>query len=140
MDIWRGAVHHFKLLLTTSSRRHTDNDYELLSSDPASRTGLASLTSNALPGARRRAVRSIFHWHSCLYFFTIRRALLLLASFPFLLALLVLIQGVPPNFEDIRIFERNFPQHNLSHAKHGMFLRFPGHLWGHGLNNILQET
>jgi len=28
----------------------------------------------------------------------------------------------------------------LTTAQDGMFLRFPGHLWGHGLNNILQET
>jgi hypothetical protein len=36
------------------------------------------------------------------------------------------------------------PQHNLSlpfpEGEGGLYLRFPGHLWGHGLNNILQET
>jgi len=114
-------------------RRTSEEDYELLSSDPNSR-------NNASAGPRRRATRS--RLYACLRFFTLRRILICLALIPFLLIVMVLWSGIPPSYEDIRTYERLLPQHNITEAKEkgGMYLRFPDHLWGHGLNNILQET
>jgi hypothetical protein len=65
--------------------------------------------------------------------------------FPLLTMILTILwRGIPPSYEDIRGYERRLPQHNLSlpfpEGEEGLYLRFPGHLWGHGLNNILQET
>lgn len=80
--------------------------------------------------------------HTCWYRITLRRLLCCLVLTPFVLALSVLISGVPPSYEDIRAYERLLPQHNLTRAKAEghKYLKFRGHLWGHGLNNILQET
>jgi hypothetical protein len=135
MNVWRSAV---RRLLDTSSSRQFEEDYELLSSEPNSRPGLPLSNGSHSLGVRRRSVRSILY--TLLHGFTLRRTLLLLALIPFFLVIVVLWQGVPPDYEDIRTFERHLPQHNLTTAKDGMYLRFPGHLWGHGLNNILQET
>ena len=59
------------------------------------------------------------------------------------LVLGVLWSGIPPSYSDIREFERRLPQHDLAlpfpEGDKGMYLRFPDHLWGHGLNNVLQE-
>ncbi|KAL4077833.1 hypothetical protein J3A83DRAFT_4186114 [Scleroderma citrinum] len=61
----------------------------------------------------------------------------------------ILLQGIPPTYDDIRTFERRLPQHSISawssvdgthHHHQPRYLRFPGHLWGHGLNNVLQEA
>lgn len=55
----------------------------------------------------------------------------------------VLLSGVPPTYADIRAYETTLPQHNitaLSTLDPPLYLRFPGHLWGHGLNNVLQEA
>jgi len=73
---------------------------------------------------------------------TLRRILIFLVMIPLFLVLGILCSGIPPNYEDIRTFERLLPQHNLTKARaeHGKYLRFPDHLWGHGLNNILQEA
>ena len=60
-----------------------------------------------------------------------------------LIALGVLWNGIPPDFDSIRGYERRLPQHNLSLPRpegvDGMYIRFPDHLWGHGFNNVLQE-
>jgi hypothetical protein len=134
MNVWRSVV---RRLLESRSRRHPEEDYELLSSEPNSRPGLPIANGHQL-GVRRRTARGIFF--SILHFFTLRRTLIFFALIPFLVALAILLQGIPPGYEDIRTYERHLPQHNLSAAKDGMYLRFPGHLWGHGLNNILQEA
>jgi hypothetical protein len=55
----------------------------------------------------------------------------------------VLLSGIPPTYNDIRTYEAKLPQNNLtdlSTADARTYLRFPGHLWGHGLNNVLQEA
>ncbi|KAF8215198.1 hypothetical protein K438DRAFT_1561906 [Mycena galopus ATCC 62051] len=88
------------------------------------------------PRGRRRP-------YGCFRFFTLRRLLLLLAFIPILLMIGVLLSGVPPTYNDIRTYEAKLPQNNisdLSAADERSFLRFPGHLWGHGLNNVLQEA
>ncbi|KAF7976759.1 hypothetical protein HWV62_5752 [Athelia sp. TMB] len=50
----------------------------------------------------------------------------------------------PVDYSEIRAYERALPQHNLSlpypGGQNGHYLRFTDRLWGHGLNNILQEV
>lgn len=74
-----------------------------------------------------------------------RRLLFCLACAPFLVLFAILCQGIPPSYEDVRIYERRLPQHTVAALtrvddRPARYLRFPGHLWGHGLNNILQEA
>ncbi|KAH9476504.1 Strobilurin A biosynthesis cluster protein l1 [Psilocybe cubensis] len=78
----------------------------------------------------------------------------------------LLYGGIPPSYSNVRLSERSLPQHRWGHdildrpggfAKAGAvntggfiegtselegarYLRFPDHLWGHGLNNVLQEA
>ncbi|KAI6030052.1 hypothetical protein EDC04DRAFT_2924603 [Pisolithus marmoratus] len=69
---------------------------------------------------------------------------------PVFALLIILCQGIPPTYDDVRSFERRLTQHSLTtpsstvdknhHIHHPRYLRFPGHLWGHGLNNVLQEA
>ncbi|KAJ6606973.1 hypothetical protein B0H10DRAFT_2228380 [Mycena sp. CBHHK59/15] len=51
--------------------------------------------------------------------------------------------GVPPSYADVHAYERALLQHNMTTVvlvgSGARFLRFPDHLWGHGLNKILQE-
>ena len=92
----------------------------------------------------KRTRSSIFYLYprACLNHLTLRKLLYALIFTPFLLAFGVLLSGVPPSYEIIRSYERSLPQHDQVHAQSegGMYLRFPGHLWGHGLNNVMQET
>ncbi|TFK50708.1 hypothetical protein OE88DRAFT_1808951 [Heliocybe sulcata] len=127
-----------RLAVDTSSPR-SEEDYELLPSSNGSPAG-----AGARKWHQRRSARGLLY--ACLHLFTVRRLLILLVSVPLLLVLGVLWSGVPPSYADIRAFERNLPQHNVSLAvvaartgHEPKYLRFPGHLWGHGLNNILQE-
>lgn len=79
------------------------------------------------------------------------RLLSCLALTPVFVLLIVLCQGIPPTYHDVRLFERRLTQHSLTTPSsavdeaarpvhHPRYLRFPGHLWGHGLNNVLQEA
>lgn len=72
-----------------------------------------------------------------------RRILAVLAVGFALVVMGVLWSGIPPSFDMIRQYERSLPQHNISlpspEGVNGMYIRFPDHLWGHGLNNVLQE-
>jgi hypothetical protein len=129
MNAWRIVV---RRLLDNGPRRYLEEDYELLPSESGLRSALP--TSNA----RRRSRRGILYALS--HIFTFRRAPVLLALIPCFILLALLLQGVPPTYHDIRTYEAHLPQHNLTASKEGMYLRFPGHLWGHGLNNILQEA
>ncbi|TFK34536.1 hypothetical protein BDQ12DRAFT_700367 [Crucibulum laeve] len=76
--------------------------------------------------------------HMC----TPRRLLVLLSMIPVLLLVGVLLSGIPPRYKDVRSYERHLPQHNTTEARaeRRKYIRFPDHLWGHGLNNILQES
>lgn len=132
MELWRGISRRFDDGL---ERRYSEEDYELL---PAAES---TSHSNGLPSPsaqRRRRSRL----QACLHLLTLRRILAFLALVPIFLVLAVLWSGIPPSYQDIRTFERLLPQHNLTEARseHRMYLRFPDHLWGHGLNNILQEA
>ncbi|KAJ7456755.1 hypothetical protein B0H11DRAFT_2153812 [Mycena galericulata] len=72
-----------------------------------------------------------------------RRLFIFLLAIPLLLMVGVLLSGVPPTYSDIRTYEAKLPQHNitaLSVVDPPIYLRYPGHLWGHGLNNVLQEA
>lgn len=76
---------------------------------------------------------------------TLRRLLFCLACAPFLVIFAIFCQGIPPSYDDIRTFERRLPQHSIAALtrvddRPARYLRFPGHLWGHGLNNVLQEA
>jgi hypothetical protein len=149
MDVWRGAVRRF-LLDAPAPHRHSEEDYELLSpSDRSPPPSTPTLPTHHRTHTRTRSI-TLPTRRTCSCFLrtctcTLRRLLLSIFLFPFLTALGVLLWGgIPPSYEDIRGYERRLPQHNLSLAwpegEGGMYLRFPGHLWGHGLNNILQET
>ena len=105
------------------------SEYELVPTDP-------ELVRSTVQ-TRRRPSLSWF-----VRSFSIRRLLLLLLVLFLLLVVVILAQGIPPDFHDIRDFERALPQHNLSDPAldDARFLRFPDHLWGHGLNNVLQQA
>ncbi|KAJ7599024.1 hypothetical protein C8J56DRAFT_1093143 [Mycena floridula] len=49
----------------------------------------------------------------------------------------ILIPSTIPNYQDIRIYEHNLPQHRFT--AEGRYLRVEGQLHGHGLNNVLEE-
>ncbi|KAJ7814059.1 hypothetical protein B0H13DRAFT_2465316 [Mycena leptocephala] len=120
MSLWRA------LLRLLPDQNHKD-EYELLPE---------TSHHEPRPRGRRRA-------HYCVRFCSVRRMILLLVAIPLLIMVGVLLSGVPPTYNDIRTYEAKLPQHNisaLSVADSRMYLRFPGHLWGHGLNNVLQEA
>ncbi|KAK7032506.1 hypothetical protein VNI00_013075 [Paramarasmius palmivorus] len=80
---------------------------------------------------------------------TLRHILLLLAITPVILVLILLRNGIPPKFENIRAYERSLPQHNMSEALYDpnfsrpgrrKYLRVEGQVWGRGFNNVLQEV
>ncbi|KZT21880.1 hypothetical protein NEOLEDRAFT_1072823 [Neolentinus lepideus HHB14362 ss-1] len=131
MNSWTNVLRRLAVVF----RPRSEEDYELLPPNGA---------PAGVSRKRRRSARGLLY--ACLHLFTFRRIAITLVSIPVLLAMAVLWSGVPPSYEDIRVFERNLPQHNVSlavSARRGhepKYLRFPGHLWGHGLNNILQET
>ncbi|GLB42102.1 putative GDP-fucose protein O-fucosyltransferase [Lyophyllum shimeji] len=129
MELWRGIA---RRLSDSPDRRHSEEDYELLPNESTRADGLPHV------GTRRRRSRL----QACVHFWTLRRILIFLALIPFLLAFGVLLSGIPPSYNDIREFERHLPQHNTTQAleEHTRYIRFPGHVWGHGLNNVLQEA
>ena len=74
--------------------------------------------------------------------FTLRNISLAVPASLILLVSAILINGgVPALYGDVREFERHLPQHNasMSEVEGVKYLAFPGHIWGHGWNNILQE-
>ena len=78
-----------------------------------------------------------------MHLFSLRKVLVSVTLVPMFLLLAIFCQGVPPRYDDIRAFERRLPQHSLAMSKNQhqpQYVRFPGHLWGYGFNNILQET
>ncbi|KAH8107446.1 hypothetical protein DFH11DRAFT_1189477 [Phellopilus nigrolimitatus] len=149
MGSWEGVVRRF----FSSAKGRTDDHYELLTTDSdlnpdldlptPTRRASPNFTSSARrrTGPPARALRS--YAFACLHLFTLRRLLIFVVSVPVLLAFGILLSGVPPSYDSIREFEKRLPQHNLSlpfpEGKDGLYLRFPEHLWGHGLNNVLQE-
>ncbi|KAG5646729.1 hypothetical protein DXG03_002411 [Asterophora parasitica] len=126
MDPWRVIS---RSLTTSPDRRYSEEDYELLASD------LPPRLNNTARSRRSRL-------QACLHHLTLRRVLVFVALIPFLLAIGVLWSGIPPSYKGIRAFERHLPQHNVTEAltEHRLYLRFPDHIWGHGLNNVLQEA
>ncbi|KAJ7364800.1 hypothetical protein DFH08DRAFT_277452 [Mycena albidolilacea] len=122
MSLWRA------LLRLLPGQNHKD-EYELLPE-------ASHHDHEPRPRGRRRP-------HGCFRFFTLRRICILLALIPLLTVVGVLLSGIPPTYNDIRTYEAKLPQNNLtdlSTADARTYLRFPGHLWGHGLNNVLQEA
>ena len=83
-------------------------------------------------------------WRVFIHMLTLRKVLVAVTLVPVFLLLAIICQGVPPNYGDIRMFERRLPQHSSSvipgSQRQHQYLRFPGHLWGYGFNNILQEA
>ncbi|KAG6377973.1 hypothetical protein JVT61DRAFT_14769 [Boletus reticuloceps] len=112
------------------SRRKPRSDYTVLSqTDPTAVT--------PRPRKRRRC--------RAVHVMTLRRVLFCLACIPVIVLLAILCQGIPPSYDDIRLFERRLPQHAVAaltpaNDRPTRYLKFPGHLWGHGLNNVLQEA
>ncbi|KAJ7077976.1 hypothetical protein C8R43DRAFT_1053533, partial [Mycena crocata] len=120
MILWRGMLR----LLPTQS--HAD-EYEFATE--ASHHDFATQSTSATPCVSARL-------HDA-------TSLVLLAVIPLLTMVGVLLSGIPPTYSDIREYEKMLPQHNvsaLSALDPPIYLRFPGHLWGHGLNNVLQEA
>ncbi|KAL5526206.1 hypothetical protein ACEPAG_7545 [Sanghuangporus baumii] len=118
--------------------------YELVPSAEDGR-GTHARRSSPIP-RKQHSLRSWPARAACftlLHFLTPRRIFAFLASILAFLVFGVLWSGIPPSYETIREFEHHLPQHDLSlpfpEGKDGMYLRFPEHLWGHGLNNVLQE-
>jgi hypothetical protein len=79
---------------------------------------------------------------ACWQLLTFRRIRIVFTLILTLFTFQILSSGIPSTYEDVRFYERQLPQHNISQAlAHGTrYLRIPERLWGHGLNNILQET
>jgi len=112
------------------------------------------------PSMRRRTIHhkrrfSIFSLVSLVqHTLTIRRIVFILLATIFLLVVAILSSGVPSTYQDVRLYERNLPQHRIREAvsekigRDGVterihrrkYLWFDGALWGHGLNNVLQES
>jgi hypothetical protein len=157
LPAWLGAIF--------TARQPPLDDYKLLPTNSASSDhflvdGEVPIEQETLESSYRRDQRSPQRQHgkprrqpfsvicalgvkrTCLPRITLRRFLYCLFLTPFILALGVLLSGVPPTYEDIRTYERLLPQHNITRAKEEghKYLKFRGQLWGHGLNNILQET
>ncbi|KAF7421334.1 hypothetical protein PC9H_011857 [Pleurotus ostreatus] len=120
------------------------DDYELLLPSSSDSNGHVSQPSNgsiaSSPYASRRRRTKLIKYIK--HFCTLRRLLFAVALVPILLVAAVLWSGIPPDFKDVREYERRLPQHNGNDAmaRGDRYLRFPGHLWGHGLNNVLQEA
>lgn len=101
------------------------------------------LTSSSQHAAlfRRRIPCS---WRGFMLMLTLRKILITVTLVPVFLLLVIICQGVPSNYNDIRTFERRLPQHSLSviskNQHQPQYLRFPGHIWGYGFNNVLQEA
>ena len=123
--------------------RGPTEQYELV---PNNEEGLPTRRASPTPRKqqqpfRPRSPRALCF--ACLHLLTPRRILTFVICVFSFLAIGILWSGVPPSYENIREFERRLPQHNLSlpfpEGKDGMYLRFPEHLCGHGLNNIMQE-
>lgn len=84
---------------------------------------------------------------------TLRRLVFIISATLFLLVVGILSSGVPSTYQDVRVYERSLPQHRIREAvnekigRDGVterihrrkYLWFDGALWGHGLNNVLQE-
>ena len=134
MGSWEGLARRI-----FSPRQSSSDEYELLGTEsdlPLRRTNGRHFL--------RRPTRSLRSWCKALvHLLTFRRIMTTVISIPFLLAIGVLMSGIPPSYNEVREYERSLPQHNLSlplpEGSEGLYLRFPGHLWGHGLNNVLQE-
>ncbi|KAF8829588.1 hypothetical protein HHX47_DHR3000593 [Lentinula edodes] len=85
---------------------------------------------------------------------TLRRLVFIIFATLFLLVVGILSSGVPSTYQDVRAYERSLPQHRIREAvnekigRDGVterihrrkYLWFDGALWGHGLNNVLQES
>ncbi|TFK19551.1 hypothetical protein FA15DRAFT_674319 [Coprinopsis marcescibilis] len=74
--------------------------------------------------------------------------LLVTGALPLLLGAILWYGGIPRPYGDIKTYERGLGQHLWSmtpqsarFADEGSegYVRFPDHLWGHGLNNVLEE-
>ncbi|KAG1836981.1 hypothetical protein DFJ58DRAFT_669211 [Suillus subalutaceus] len=100
---------------------------------------LLTTSPSALPRATKYRRRYSCSWRSFFRVFTLRKVLVSVTLVPVFLFLAIICQGIPPNYEDIRSFEHHLPQHSLS-GHQPQYLRFPGHLWGFGFNNVLQEA
>ncbi|KAJ7069230.1 hypothetical protein C8F01DRAFT_1245439 [Mycena amicta] len=127
MNLWR------VLRRLVPGQGHKD-EYELL---PESSSAHHDNNHSRPRGRRRPPYSGYLRW------FALRRLAMLVLAVPFFLLIGILLSGVPPTYSDIRAFETGLPQHNvsiLSGVDPPLYLRFPGHLWGHGLNNVLQEA
>ncbi|EIW75013.1 hypothetical protein CONPUDRAFT_112946 [Coniophora puteana RWD-64-598 SS2] len=146
-----------------SKPRLPDDEYALLPSSYPPRPLSPTFTNDHEYRFRRRRTCS-FRPHTLFSRQRLGlRRLLTLAALAFALVVsAILAQGIPPSFNDVRAYEDRLPQHRLprhvfpphahdhhAHASGGSpgtegqatrYIRFPGYLWGHGLNNVLQEA
>ena len=131
-----GSAEHYALVDADADRDQEESAGLLSARFPTPTLPYAHAHARACTPRRRLP-------HALLRLCTLRRALAACAAACVLLVAGVLWSGIPPAFDDIREFERRLPQHDLAlpspEGREGMYLRFPDHLWGHGLNNVLQE-
>ena len=133
-----GSAEHYALVDADADRDQEESAGLLSARFPTPTLPYAHAHAHARACTPRRRLP-----HALLRLCTLRRALAACATACVLLVAGVLWSGIPPAFDDIREFERRLPQHDLAlpspEGREGMYLRFPDHLWGHGLNNVLQE-
>ncbi|KAJ3751440.1 hypothetical protein DFH05DRAFT_1519638 [Lentinula detonsa] len=157
MKTWSLFKSIFRRLDDYQRIRPEEYSYELHSSNEDEDYGLP------LPAHRRRQTAlhkrrfsiTLFSFVSFLqHTLTLRRLVFILTASLFLLVLGILSSGVPSTYQDVRAYERLLPQHKLREAvsenigRDGVterihrrkYLWFDGALWGHGLNNVLQES
>lgn len=100
---------------------------------------LLTASPSAPPRTTKYRRRHSCSWRSFIRVFTLRKVLVSVTLVPVFLLLAIVCQGIPSNYENIRSFEHHLPQHSSS-IHQPQYLRFPGHLWGFGFNNVLQEA
>ncbi|KAJ4467241.1 hypothetical protein J3R30DRAFT_2070848 [Lentinula aciculospora] len=137
--------------------RTEEYSYELHSSNEEEDYGLPSPSHRRRKSVlhKRRFSLTVFSVVSYVqHTLTLRRLVFILTATLFLMVLGILASGVPSTYQDVRGYERSLPQHRIREAvnekigRDGVterihrrkYLWFDGALWGHGLNNVLQES
>lgn len=134
-----------QLFTRTTAWQDTQTEEEEVELLPITRHRHSSSSSGQSPPARK--------WPPlCRRTSGLRRLLLWCLCSVIILFLLIFRPSIPPSFDDVRLYERNLPQHNLSEALHDPTLTPPGRRkymrvvggaasWSvvGGFNNVLEE-
>ncbi|KAJ3970023.1 hypothetical protein EV361DRAFT_950940 [Lentinula raphanica] len=157
MKTWNLLKSIFRRLDDYQRIRPDDYSYELHSGNEDEDYGLPSPAHRRRKSVlhKRRFSSTIFSVVSLVqHTLTLRRLVFILTATFFLLVMGILSSGIPSTYQDVRAYERLLPQHRIREAvsekigRDGVterihrrkYLWFDGALWGHGLNNVLQES